>query len=154
MRGARRRIWNGRTNHWTCVLGRGRGLARAAPVWLRGSMSLRTEMFDDIDRMDAGAWAAYLAEDVSFRFGNEPAVHGREAAREALASFYELIADVRHDVQDEWDIDGTAIVEAEVTYTRKDGSAVTVPVVTIYRTAPDGLIADYRVYADVAPVFA
>ena len=46
------------------------------------------------------------------------------------------------------------IVEANVTYTRRDGQAVTLPVVTIYRTDANDLISDYRVYTDIAPVFA
>ena len=41
-----------------------------------------------------------------------------------------------------------------MTYTRKDGADVTVPVVTIYRTGEGGLITDYRVFLDLAPVFA
>jgi hypothetical protein len=41
-----------------------------------------------------------------------------------------------------------------VTYTRKDGQDVTVPVVTIYRTNGEDLVSDYRVYLDLAPVFA
>ena len=45
------------------------------------------------------------------------------------------------------------IVEADVTYTRLDGSTVTVPVVTIYRSR-GGRIDDYRVFIDLAPVFA
>jgi ketosteroid isomerase-like protein len=117
-------------------------------------MSKRSEMFADIDRMDAAAWASHLAEDVRFRFGNDPAVTGRDTARDALAGFYDLIAGVRHDIGATWDVDGATIVESEVTYTRKDERSVTVPVVTIYREGADGLIADYRVYADVAPIFA
>ena len=46
------------------------------------------------------------------------------------------------------------IVESDVTYTRKDGATVTVPIVTIYHERDDGKIDDYRVYGDVAPVFA
>ena len=45
-------------------------------------------------------------------------------------------------------------MEANVTYTRDDDREVTVPVVTIYRTNANDLIADYRVYIDLAPVFA
>lgn len=40
-----------------------------------------------------------------------------------------------------------------MTYTRKDGGTVTVPVVTIYRPA-GGLIDNYRVFIDLAPLFA
>jgi hypothetical protein len=36
----------------------------------------------------------------------------------------------------------------------RDGSEVTLPQVTIYRTGVDGLISDYRVYGDVAPVLS
>jgi hypothetical protein len=35
-----------------------------------------------------------------------------------------------------------------------DGKDVTVPVVTIYRTNDEDVISDYRVYIDLAPVFA
>jgi hypothetical protein len=48
---------------------------------------------------------------------------------------------------------GDAIAESDVTSTRKDGSTVTAPVVTIYRSGGE-LIDDYRVYLDVAPLFA
>ena len=40
-----------------------------------------------------------------------------------------------------------------MTYTRKDGGTVTVPVVTIYREG-DERIVDYRVFIDLAPLFA
>ena len=48
---------------------------------------------------------------------------------------------------------GDAVVaEAEVTYARKDGSTVTLPVVTSYRPAGPP-ISDYRIFMDVAPLF-
>ncbi|WP_301780998.1 hypothetical protein [Caballeronia sp. SEWSISQ10-4 2] len=39
-----------------------------------------------------------------------------------------------------------------MTYTRKDGSTLTVPAVTIWRVR-DRQIDDYRIYIDVAPLF-
>jgi ketosteroid isomerase-like protein len=117
-------------------------------------MSSRAQMFDDIDRMDAGAWASYLAPDAVMRFGNADPVHGREACRDALAAFYEQIHGLSHQVLEQWEHGGATIVEAAVTYTRTDDREVTVPVVTIYRTNAANLIGDYRVYIDLAPVFA
>jgi ketosteroid isomerase-like protein len=114
----------------------------------------RTTMFADIDRMDAAAWASYLASDVVMRFGNADPVRGREACREALDAFYGQIGGLRHDVVERWDDAAATIVEANVTYTRTDGEEVTVPVVTIYRTDGGDLISDYRVFIDLAPVFA
>jgi hypothetical protein len=40
------------------------------------------------------------------------------------------------------------IVEADVTYTRKNGSTITLPVVTVNRGGE--LIDDYRIFMDVA----
>lgn len=117
-------------------------------------MSSRDGMFADIDRMDATAWSGHLAEDATMRFGNADPVHGREACRDALAGFYDLIGGLRHERRQQWEVDEATIVESDVTYTRKDGVEVTVPVVTIYRTNGDDEIADYRVFADLAPVFA
>jgi SnoaL-like domain len=111
-------------------------------------------LFADIDTMQPDAFARYLAEDCTMRFGNAPPLHGREACREAWASFCELVDGVHHDVVRTWEIDDATIAETEVTYTRKDGRRAMVPVVTIYRPSGGELIEDYRVYLDLAPVFA
>jgi hypothetical protein len=87
------------------------------------------------------------------RFGNAPPVEGRDAIRDAWASFCETLDGVSHDVVERWENGDATIVEAKVTYTRKDRSTVTVPVVTIYR-AQGELIDDYRIFIDLAPLFA
>src|SRR5450755_2504566 len=117
-------------------------------------MSSHAHMFDDIDRMDADAWASHLATDAVMRFGNADPVHGREACRDALAAFYGQINGLAHHVLEQWEHGGATIVEATVTYTRTDDREVSVPVVTIYRTNGGNLISAYRVYIDLAPVFA
>lgn len=111
-------------------------------------------MFADIDSMDPDAWARHLADDVTMRFGNADPVHGRQACRDAWAGFCETIDGVRHEIVEQWEQPPATIVEANVTYTRKDGDAVTVPCVTIYRANADNLIDDYRIFIDVAPVMA
>jgi ketosteroid isomerase-like protein len=117
-------------------------------------MSSHAQMFDDIDRMDADAWASRLAPDAVMRFGNADPVYGREACRDALAAFYGQINGLAHHVLEQWEHGGATIVEANVTYIRTDAAEVSVPVVTIYRTNGREQIADYRVYIDLAPVFA
>jgi ketosteroid isomerase-like protein len=117
-------------------------------------MNSRVNMFTDIDRMDAAAWASYLAPDAVMRFGNADPLYGREACRDGLAAFYGTISGLRHELVEQWEDGSVTIVEAVVTYTRTDDREVEVPVVTIYRTNADDLIADYRVYIDLAPVFA
>ena len=98
-------------------------------------------------------FSAHLADDVEFRFGNADPVHGRAAVRDVWAGFCETVDGVRHDLVSQWDVGDAVIAESDVTYTRKDGGSVTVPVVTIYRPA-GGPIDDYRVFIDLAPLFA
>ena len=45
------------------------------------------------------------------------------------------------------------MAEYEATYTRHDDRSVTLPGIGVFELS-DGLISAYRVYADVAPVFA
>ena len=114
----------------------------------------RMKMFHDIERMDARAWAEYLAPDAVMRVGNDDPIYGRDGCRAALESFYARIDGLRYDLVELWEHGEATIVEANVTYTRSDGQEVTVPVVTIYRTDANDLISDYRIYTDIAPVFA
>jgi ketosteroid isomerase-like protein len=114
----------------------------------------RMRMFADIERMDAHAWASYLAPDAVMRIGNDDPIYGRDGCRAALETFYARIDGLRFDLVELWEHGEATIVEANVTYARSDGRAVTLPVVTIYRTDANDLISDYRVYTDSAPVFA
>ena len=118
-------------------------------------MGARDRLFADIDSMDPDAFAQYLAPTVTMRFGNAEPLIGRAACRDAWAGFCELVDGVHHEVRNTWQVDGsTTVAETDVTYTRTDGGRVTVPVVTIYEVGADDLIVGYRVFLDLAPVFA
>jgi ketosteroid isomerase-like protein len=117
------------------------------------STTTTTELFADIDRMDAKAFASYLAEDCVLRFGNADEVVGRNAIEEAIAGFFRTFKGISHDFVEQWDVGDTTILQFEATYTRMDDRRVTVPAVTIYRRG-DELIDDYRIYVDLAPVYA
>ena len=116
-------------------------------------MSTTTDLLTDVDRMDAKAFASYLAEDCVLRFANADEVVGRDAIEGAIAGFFSMIKGISHHVVEQWDVDDTTIVQFEATYTRMDDRQVTVPAVTIYRRGGD-LIDDYRIYVDLAPVYA
>jgi ketosteroid isomerase-like protein len=113
----------------------------------------RADLFADIDSMEPERFAQHLAPDAVMRFGNAPPVEGRDAIRDAWAAFCEGVDGVHHDLVEQWSSGDATIVEARVTYTRKDKSTVTVPVVTIYRARGE-LIDDYRIFIDLAPLFA
>jgi hypothetical protein len=115
---------------------------------------MRPNLFEDIDSMEPDAFARHLSDDVTMRFGNAEPLHGRAACRDAWAQFCETVDGVSHDMVNQWEVGSTTIAEANVTYTRKDGTEVTVPVLTIYETNADDEIDSYRIFIDLAPVFA
>ena len=116
-------------------------------------MAARETLFADIDSMEPDRFAAHLADDVRFRFGNADPVHGRDAVRDVWARICEPVNCVSHEIVEQFESGPATIAKSNVTYTRKDGSTVTVPVVTIYRSGGE-LIDDYRVFIDLAPLFS
>jgi ketosteroid isomerase-like protein len=119
----------------------------------RRRVSTTTEVFADVDRMDAKAFASHLAEDCLLRFGNAEELVGRDAIEESIAGFFTTINGISHQIVDQWDVDDTTIIRLEATYTRKDDSQVTLPAVAVWRRGGD-LIDDYRIYVDLTPVYA
>lgn len=111
------------------------------------------QLFAAIDGGDAQAFAAFLAPDGEFRFGNAPPVVGRDAVREAVAGFFGAIRGCSHRLLRAWQSDGSAACEGEVTYTRHDGSQVTLPFANVFVLRGEE-IASYRIYIDNAPLFA
>lgn len=120
-------------------------------------MSTRTtttaDVFADVDRMDAKAFASHLSEDGLLRFGNADELVGRAAIEEAIAGFFTTIKGLSHHIVDQWEVDDTTICQIEATYTRLDDRQVTIPAATIWRRGAD-LIDDYRIYVDLTPVYA
>jgi ketosteroid isomerase-like protein len=116
--------------------------------------SFATDLFADVDRKDAALFAKYLADDAVFRFANADEVVGRDNIESTLAAFYDQIKALHHDRQGLYEVDDTAVVWSDVTYTRFDDAQVTVPVVTIIKRNDEGLIVDYRIFMDAGPLFA
>jgi hypothetical protein len=93
---------------------------------------------------------------IEFRQTYYPTVPTRRRSRSwphARTGFCATVDGVEHSIVEQFESNDATIAESDVTYTRKDGDKVTVPVVTIYRSA-DELIDDYRVFIDLAPLFA
>ena len=115
-------------------------------------ITTRAELFAEIDRMDAHAWAAHLAPGVVLRFANTDPIHGREGCERALSWMLGRLETITHDKLDEWRHGDTTIVEATVTIRRTGGTPITLPMVTIFRENLRHQISDYRIYVDPAPV--
>jgi len=111
------------------------------------------KLFASIDAMDTEGFLGFIADDCTFRFGSSPAVTGRDGVRAAVNDFFSMFAALRHSVNRVVaDTNGIAC-EGEVTYTRHDGSEITLPFCNIFE-ADDGQISLYRIYIDTGPLFA
>jgi ketosteroid isomerase-like protein len=110
-------------------------------------------IFADIDAFDPDKFVAHLTPDARFRFGNADPVTGRAAVREAVAGFFSTIDGLTHHILNSWDSGDTTIVQIDVEYQRKDGKTVTTPNADIL-VFDGGLVRDWQIYIDVAPVFA
>jgi ketosteroid isomerase-like protein len=114
--------------------------------WLR-------DLFEAIDARDSNLFVGFLTPDARFRFGSAPSVEGADAIAEAVDGFFSSIAGCKHRLIDSWQGKDSVVVEGEVTYSRIDGSEVTVPFANVF--AMDGpKIADYKIYIDNGPLFA
>jgi ketosteroid isomerase-like protein len=105
-----------------------------------------------VDAGDANDFIELLTPDARFRFGNAPVIVGHEAIHAAVAAFFAAIASSRHRLLGTWSGAGTTVCEGEVTYTRHDGSVVSVPFANVFELRADK-IAAYRIYIDNSSLF-
>jgi ketosteroid isomerase-like protein len=127
--------------------------ARKAPAeeWV-------VDLFRAIDSMDATRFAEAFTEDGTFRFGNSEPVVGREQVQQSAKEFFSMIGGLSHTItgvwSGSWEEGDVTSVEAEVTYTRKDGTRTPpLPATSTLRMVQDR-IRYYTIFVDVAPLFA
>jgi ketosteroid isomerase-like protein len=120
--------------------------ATREPGWLR-------PLFGMIDAADAAGFCSHLTEDALFRFGNAPPVQGRPAIEQAVSQFFASIRRSRHQLVRVWPAAGAVALEGVVTYTRLDGTEITLPFADTMVLREDR-IAEYYIYLDIAPLYA
>lgn len=112
------------------------------------------DVFAMIDTMDVPTLATLFAEDGRVVFGNDQPLVGIDEIRTGTTAFFDTIAGLHHTIVNEWNFGNDTIVELKVSYDRKDGQQVTIPCATLFHADATGKIDDYRVYFDVAPIYA
>ena len=116
-----------------------------APSWIAG-------LFQAIDAKDAERFVSYIAEDGTFSFGNAPGVAGRQAIRDAVAGFFASISRLSHKVVDVTEASGAVWSRGIVTYTRHDGSTLTVPFCNHFEVS-GGKVKHYQIYVDASRLY-
>ena len=110
------------------------------------------DLYRAIDARDVHACLEYVTDDASFRFGNAEPMIGRSAIGQGFGAFYAAVDGIHHHITHEWNDGEAKIIEAEVSYTRKDHRVVTVPAITVYRMAGHR-VRQGQIFVDLAPVF-
>ncbi len=111
-----------------------------------------TEFFRRADALDADGVAELLTDDVALNFGNWDTQSGRDAVRQTFADFYSSIAGMSHSFVNVWEVNGGAIVESKVTYSKSEDEHVEIPAMTFLSQAGDK-ISGIRIYIDMAPLY-
>jgi len=126
----------------------------AAPIenYFKPDRAWWERLFAAIDAGDARGFVEFLTPDARFRFGNAPPIIGFEAIGAAVTAFFAAIAASRHRLLGTWSGAATAACEGEVTYTRHDGSTLSVPFANVFELRGDK-IAAYRIYIDNSSLF-
>jgi ketosteroid isomerase-like protein len=111
------------------------------------------ELFKAIDGKDAGKFAAHLATDCVFRFGNLPSIEGRANAEQFVAAFFDSIASLSHTIMELWELPEGVICHGQVTYTRKNQTTLTVPFANVLKGNGEG-ISEYLIFADTSELYS
>ena len=110
-------------------------------------------VFAAIDRKDTTAFVGFLTDDAVFRFGSAPPVQGREAITAAIDGFFGTITGLSHTLAKVVTDGSTQFIEGEVTYTRLDGTEITLPFADVFEYSGQR-IRHYKIYMDISPLYA
>jgi ketosteroid isomerase-like protein len=111
------------------------------------------ELMSSIDARNAAAFAAFLSNDCSFRFGNAPAISGRDTIEAAVTGFFASVAGLSHELRDRWTVGDVTICTGMVSYLRRDGRSLQVPFANVLKRRA-GRIVDYQIFIDNSALFA
>jgi len=107
------------------------------------------ELYSIVDEKNADKLGGLLAEDIMFKLGNHPPIHGKGPVVDANAVFFKTVDVMAHSIDGIWQHQDDVICAGEVRYTRFDKSELSIPFST-FLTLENGLIKTYQVYVDVS----
>lgn len=109
-------------------------------------------LFRAIDHMNTGEFASYLSDDAIVRFGNQSPVEGKKNIIGYIDAFFKAIKAIEHAELEVWTLADVAFVNGRVTYTRLDGSQLSVYFSNTFKMK-DGLICEYLIHVDTSELF-
>jgi hypothetical protein len=110
------------------------------------------EFYRAIDAFDTRTFTSFLAEEALFRFGNMPVLRGRTGIFNFVAGFFQTIKAISHAQLEIWEMEQVCLINGNVTYTRLDGTRLTVPFSHTLKT-DGGKIREFLIFIDNHELF-
>jgi len=109
-------------------------------------------LFAAIDNKNHAEFSRFLTPDCTFKFGNQPEVVGSAGVTEYVKAFFDSISGLQHEIRQQWDIPAGKICHGAVTYTRQDGSQLSIPFANIFEFR-DEKVSKYTIFADTSELY-
>lgn len=109
-------------------------------------------LFKAIDTSDVTAFLTFLDNDANFKFANMPVVKGKEEIGKFLEGFFKSIKSLKHKNLEIYEIEGIRFVNGNVTYTRHDGSTLSVDYSNTFKLKGDKIF-DYLIFVDNSELY-
>lgn len=109
-------------------------------------------LFAAIDAKDSQTFSDFLTDDCVFRFGNQAAVEGLEAVQAYVTYFFDSVQALSHTLLQQWETEDGVVCHGTVTYTRHDGSLLTVPFCNVLNMRA-GRVYEYLIFADTSELY-
>lgn len=110
-------------------------------------------LMNAIDAKDTNKFISFLTDDCTFTFGNSMPVIGKEAIFNSVSAFFNSIASLRHTIPDYCQCNDRVVFHGEVTYTRHNGSELTVKYCNYFYMQGE-LISSYNIFADISELYS
>ncbi len=113
------------------------------------------DLYRAVDNTDEAGFADAFTEEGCLTWGNQDMITGSKKIEEYIGEFFCSIDTLDHSFSGIWSIEGTEdaddilTLEADVTYTRHDGSCIIVPATTIIERDEKKAKAA-RIYVDIS----
>jgi len=110
-------------------------------------------LFKTIDQMDEVGFCKYLTNDATLIFANIPPVNGNKNIEEFIGGFFKSIKALSHTIIGFYESGDKAIVQGNVTYTRHNGSQLTVKFCNVYSMQASEINV-YDIYMDTSALYS
>ena len=110
------------------------------------------DMFAAADTRDIPKTLRYLTDDVAFRFGSAPTLHGHAQVAEALTTLFETVKKMRHTIVGVHNCGDVWAVETVAHYEDRYGRTFSYPACNLMELRGDRMSV-YKIFIDNSEMF-